>query len=138
MSTSFIEIRTEGFSDILNITDQINQEIMKSNIAQGICLVSVPGSTASITTLEFESGAVQDLKNALEHIAPQDGCYIHNEKWGDGNGFSHIRSALLGPSLSLPFSGGLLNIGTWQQLILIDHDNRSRNRRIMVYLLGDR
>jgi secondary thiamine-phosphate synthase enzyme len=97
----------------------------------------VPGSTASVTTIEFESGAVSDLQRAVRELAPDDREYDHNKKWHDGNGFAHVRAALMGPGLSVPFSSGRLLLGTWQQIVLVDHDNRPRDREIVVQMVGE-
>jgi secondary thiamine-phosphate synthase enzyme len=99
-------------------------------------MVFVPGSTGAVTTIEFESGAVNDLKRAIEQIAPRDGEYEHNLRWHDGNGYSHVRAALMGPSLVLPISEGRVQTGTWQQIVLCDYDNRPRSRRIQLQVLG--
>ena len=110
--------------------------VSASEILEGTVVVFVPGSTGAITTIEFESGAVADLKRALERIAPQDAEYEHNLRWGDGNGYSHVRASLMGPSRSFPVRDGRLALGTWQQVILLDFDNRPRQRTVMVQLLG--
>jgi secondary thiamine-phosphate synthase enzyme len=99
--------------------------------------VFVPGSTAGITTIEFESGVIEDLKKAIERIAPQGIPYAHDARWRDGNGFSHVRAALLGPAITVPFDEGQLQLGTWQQIILIDFDNRPRTREVIVQILGE-
>jgi len=103
------------------------------------CLITIicPGSTGSITTIEYESGVLQDLKDALERIAPSDIPYEHNKRWGDGNGFSHVRAALMKPSLTIPLVNGKLTLGTWQQIVFIDFDNRGRHRDIIVQIIGD-
>ena len=100
-------------------------------------MVFVPGSTAGLTTMEFESGAVVDLKSAIDRLAPEGMAYAHDARWGDGNGFSHVRAALLGPSLSLPLREGALVTGTWQQIVLVDFDNRPRSRRVEIQIIGD-
>lgn len=102
----------------------------------GLLNITVPGSTAGVTTIEYESGCVSDLQRALDEIAPQDRKYEHNEAWGDGNGFSHLRSALLGPSITLPFKEGQLQTGTWQRVVLVDNDNRSRDREVLLTTLS--
>ena len=106
-------------------------------MSSGICLVFVSGSTAGITTIEYESGAVSDLKRALEQMAPEGIEYKHNERWQDGNGFSHVRAALTGPGFAVPFQKGQLMLGTWQQIILMCHDNRPRKRNVIVQLTGE-
>ncbi|MFW2331308.1 MAG: secondary thiamine-phosphate synthase enzyme YjbQ [Nitrospinota bacterium] len=130
------KIATNGFSDIVNISDEIDSIIAKAAIETGSALIFVAGSTASITTIEYEPGAIQDLKDAIERIAPESAYYQHNERWQDGNGFSHVRAALLGSSFVAPFENRKLLTGTWQQIILIDFDNRPRERTIIVQLQG--
>ncbi|MFH1046593.1 MAG: secondary thiamine-phosphate synthase enzyme YjbQ, partial [Candidatus Omnitrophota bacterium] len=103
----------------------------------GLVTVFVPGSTAGLTTIEFEPGLVQDLKQAFEIIAPREGEYQHNIRWQDGNGFSHVRAALLGPTLTIPFSNKKMHLGTWQQITFIDFDNRPRSREIVVQIIGE-
>ena len=127
---------TQGYCDIQDLTDDVEQCVAESEIAEGLAVVAVAGSTASVTTIEYESGAVADLRRAIEQIAPQDAEYAHNLRWGDGNGFSHVRAALLGPSLCLPVHEGRLIHGTWQQVVLLDFDNGPRERRITVQVLG--
>lgn len=129
-----LTVSTNGFSEVHDLSDPINQFLQDVEGA-GLLNVAVPGSTASVTTIEYESGCVQDLQEALETIAPQNDTYKHNEKWGDGNGFSHLRSALMGPSLTLPFKKGELQNGTWQQVVLVDNDNRSRERDVLLTAL---
>ena len=135
-SDSF-EINTRGFGDILDITDKISESVKSSKIFSGIATVFVPGSTAGITTIEYESGVVADLQKAIERQAPVGLHYDHDARWGDGNGFSHIRSALMGTSFTVPFSKGNLSLGTWQQIVLCDFDNRPRKRKILVQMIGN-
>ncbi len=123
-----IKIDTKGFNDIINITDYALDFV--SEFEQGLLNVFVQGSTLGITTIEYEEGVVQDLKDAINRIAPADIEYLHNIKWGDGNGFSHVRSALIGPSIAIPIHRGNLGLGTWQQIVVIDFDNRPRKREI--------
>lgn len=137
VATSRIQIHTQGFGDIHDITQRAVQAVQKSNLQEGLLCCFVPGSTAGVTTLEFEPGLIQDLRRALETLAPQNARYEHNERWGDGNGFSHVRAALLGPSQSIPFSSGHLMLGTWQQLVLIDFDNRPRSREVIFQVVGE-
>ena len=131
------QIETKGFTDIRDITGEVAAAIGRSGLESGIAVVAVPGSTAGVTTIEFESGAVSDLKEALGRLAPEGEAYAHDARWGDGNGFSHVRAALLGPSLSLPFRDGELVTGTWQQIVLVDFDNRPRQRRVEIQLVGE-
>lgn len=130
-------IETRGWTDILDITPQVERAVSASGVQSGIVLAFTPGSTAGLTTIEYEPGAVSDLKDAIARIAPEGMAYAHDARWGDGNGFSHVRAALLGPSLSLPVRGGALVTGTWQQIVLVDFDNRPRSRRVEVQVLGD-
>ena len=126
------KISTNGFADIIDITQNVSEAIEKSAVNDGICLVFCPGSTAAITTIEYEEGAIADLKRALEKIAPMNSDYQHNKKWGDGNGYAHVRSALFNPSFCCPVENGKPVLGTWQQIVLIDFDNRPRERQIVV------
>lgn len=136
--TKDIALSTRGFSDIIDITPQAAEAVEKSGIADGIFTAFVSGSTAGITTVEYEPGLVEDLKAALERLVPSDGAYAHNQAWGDGNGFSHVRAALLGPSCSCPVRNGKLLLGTWQQIVVIDFDNRPRQRNIVVQVMGEK
>ena len=123
---------TTAETDILDLTPEVGRFVAQSGVQEGWALLFVPGSTAALTTLEFESGAVRDLERAVERLAPRDAEYEHNLRWHDGNGYSHVRAALLGPSLSVPIIGGELATGTWQQIVLCDFDNKPRNRRILL------
>ena len=129
--------KTRGMTDIIDITSHIKREVEESGLKDGIVVIFIPGSTAGITTIEYETGVLQDLVEAIERIAPQSIHYHHDARWGDGNGFAHVRSALLGPSLSVPFNSGKLQLGTWQQIVLIDFDNRPRQRNIVLEILGE-
>jgi secondary thiamine-phosphate synthase enzyme len=137
LKTTTFHLRTRGGNDVLDITSNVQSILAKSSLGSGIVTVFVPGSTAGITTIEFESGAVADLKRAIERLAPENMHYEHDARWGDGNGFAHVRAALMGPSLSIPFSGGTLSLGTWQQVVLVDFDNRPREREVTVQILGE-
>jgi secondary thiamine-phosphate synthase enzyme len=130
-------ISTHGFTDVHDVTGRVGDCVRKSGITNGIVIVFVPGSTAGITTIEFERGAVEDLQRAIERIAPQEIAYAHDARWDDGNGFAHVRAALLGPSLAIPLRNGELLTGTWQQIVLVDFDNRPRKREIVVTVTGD-
>ena len=130
-------VETKGFTDVLDITPQVERIVSASGVRSGIVLVFTPGSTAGLTTIEYEPGAVSDLKDAVARLAPEGIAYAHDARWGDGNGFSHVRAALLGPSLSLPVRGGAPVTGTWQQIVLVDFDNRPRSRRVEVQIIGD-
>jgi len=135
--TKNFELSTKGFSDVVDITGKVAQCIADSGLGAGIALVFVAGSTAGVTTIEYESGAVSDLKRALEALASEGREYAHNQRWHDGNGFSHVRSALTGPGFSAPFANGRLLLGTWQQIVLMDHDNRGRRREVIVQMVGE-
>jgi secondary thiamine-phosphate synthase enzyme len=135
--TCTITFRTEGFADCRDITRELERCLRDSRIMNGLLTVMVTGSTAAVTTIEYEPGAVEDLKQALERIAPMDIPYAHNERWGDGNGFAHVRAALMKPSLGIPIIDGKLCLGTWQQVICMDFDNRPRNRSLVVQVLGE-
>ena len=129
-------LRTQGWNDVSDITDRVASSVRSSGVRDGIVTVFVPGSTAGITTIEHEPGAVADLQRAIDRLAPADSHYDHDQRWGDGNGFAHVRAALLGPSLSIPVSQGRMELGTWQQIVLIDFDNRPRDREVIVQTLG--
>ena len=130
------QIETQGHSQTLDITTPVLRIVEHQGLAEGLVTVFVPGATASVTTLEYEPGAVSDLGQAVEEMAPEGEVYKHDARWGDGNGFSHVRAALLGPSLCVPVSQGQLCLGTWQQIVVLDHDNRPRQRRVLVQVMG--
>ncbi len=132
-----LTLGTQGDTDIIDITQDIEEIVHTSGINDGILCLFVPGSTASLTTIEAESGVINDLKSAIERMAPLDISYEHDKRWGDGNGHAHVRAAILGPSLSMPVSNGKLLHGTWQQIVLIDFDNRPRERNIHVHIIGE-
>ena len=132
-----ITFDTKGHSDIIDITQQVQQNIRNTGMKNGSVLIFVPGATGALTTIEYEPGLVSDLQDALERIAPQGLEYAHNLKWGDGNGHSHVRASLMGPSLTVPFLDGKMTLGTWQQIIFIDLDNRSRSRKLVVQMTGE-
>jgi secondary thiamine-phosphate synthase enzyme len=129
-------VSTRGHCDVLDITARVAKIVAESNIATGIVNISGRGSTLGITTLEFESGCVADLRRALEKIAPENSEYAHNARWGDNNGYSHLRSALVGTAKSFPLADGKLGLGTWQQIVLCDFDERGRDREITVTIVG--
>jgi len=130
-------VQTQGLNDTHDLTSRVEGIVRKAKLTNGLVTVFVPGSTAGVTTIEFENGVVGDLKKAIERLAPQNIPYDHDRRWGDGNGFAHVRAALLGPSLTVPVSDGEIQLGTWQQIVLIDFDNRPRNREVVVQTLGD-
>ncbi len=134
--TDKILVNTKGFTDIIDITNQVQTCVQKHNVKDGMVHVFVIGSTASVTTIEYEPGLLEDIKEALEVIAPTTKEYHHDAKWHDGNGFSHVRSALVGNSVVVPLMGGAMQLGTWQQIILLDFDNRSRARNIIVQVIS--
>ncbi len=136
LESTVLERSTTANTDILDLTREVEDFVSGTGIDRGWLTIFVPGSTAAVTTLEFESGAVNDLKRAIERLAPGDAEYEHNLRWGDGNGYSHVRAALMGPSLTLPVQEGRVEHGTWQQIVLCDFDNRPRERRIEVQILG--
>ena len=136
LETTTLEVRTTAETDILDLSEEVRRFVGSTDIRQGWVLLFVPGSTGAITTIEYESGALNDLRRTLEQIAPADGEYEHNLRWHDGNGYSHVRAALMGPSLVLPVLHGQPVTGTWQQIVLCDFDNRPRQRRVEVQVMG--
>jgi secondary thiamine-phosphate synthase enzyme len=134
---SQLRIQTTAGTDILDLTDPVTELVEESNIENGTVTLFIPGSTGALTTIEFEKGVINDLREAIERTAPVDLYYEHNERWGDGNGYSHVRAALLGPSLQIPLIQGNMVLGTWQQIVLLDFDNRPRQRRIVVQVTGE-
>lgn len=137
VNSSTIHVKTHGFSDVHDLTEKVRETLANSKLTNGVVTIFVPGSTAGITTIEFEPGAVEDLKRAIERIAPHGIHYDHDARWDDGNGFAHVRAALLGPSLSIPFVNRELRLGTWQQIILVDFDNRPRVREVFLQFVGE-
>lgn len=131
-----VSLNTKGFGDTQDITDAVVSILDNSAVQNGLVTVFCQGSTGTITTIEFEPGVVRDLREALEKIAPSGIPYDHDKAWGDGNGFSHVRAAMMKPSLSVPVIGGKLVLGAWQQIVFIDFDNRPRNRKILVQVIG--
>ncbi|HWP83519.1 MAG TPA: secondary thiamine-phosphate synthase enzyme YjbQ [Bacteroidota bacterium] len=134
--TESLSISTKGNADIVDITDRVDACLSKHSLREGNVTVFVSGSTAAVTTTEYEPGLLKDIPAAFERIAPQSARYAHDDTWHDGNGHSHVRAALLGPSLTVPFSKGKLLLGTWQQIVLVDFDNRPRRRDIVIQLIG--
>ncbi|WP_424359940.1 secondary thiamine-phosphate synthase enzyme YjbQ [Methanocella sp. MCL-LM] len=134
--TRTLTVETRGHDDMINLTDQVGQVVASGDIKEGIVTVFVPGSTASITTIEYEPGLQQDLPRALERLAPSDASYEHDLKWGDGNGMSHVRAATMGPDIVVPFKEKSLLLGTWQQIVIVDFDVRPRRREVIVQVLG--
>ena len=136
ISTHDIHLKTKGFSDIHNLTPEVERIISESGIDEGFCHVFAVGSTASISTMEFEPALVQDIKEKLEEFASKDERSHHSETWGDDNGFSHIRATFMGPGITVPIRDGKPILGTWQQVVVIDHDNRPRDRHVVVQVIG--
>ncbi len=137
ITSNTIDLSTKGHCDIIDITLQIEQQLARSLMSNGLATVFVTGSTAGITTIEYEPGLIADLKDAWHRLVPEDIPYAHDQAWGDGNGYSHIRASLLGCSLVIPFKNKKLALGTWQQVVLVDFDNRPRQRQLVVQLMGE-
>ena len=135
--TREITLNSRGECDIIDITPDIEQEVAKAGMAKGVVTIFVAGSTAGLTTIEFESGVLADLQGMWERIVPKDITYAHDRRWGDGNGYSHVRASLLGASLTVPFSNKRLMVGTWQQIVLVDFDNRPRSRQVILQIMGE-
>ncbi len=132
-----LEIKTKGHYDFIDITDKVRLLVEKSDIKDGAVLVFVPGSTASVTTMEYEEGIKKDLIKVFENIAPENADYEHHKKWGDRNGAAHIKSALMRTSLTVPVENGKLSLGTWQQIVLIDFDEKEREREITIKIVKE-
>jgi secondary thiamine-phosphate synthase enzyme len=132
-----IYLKTEGNAEMMDITKQVMAAVSDSGIENGIVTIFLPGSTGAITTIEYESGLEEDMKNALNRVFPENIDYKHNLRWGDGNGHSHIRASFLGPSLTIPFVNKKLQLGTWQQIVFIDLDNRPRSRKLILQIIGE-
>jgi secondary thiamine-phosphate synthase enzyme len=137
VKTLSIQLSTSGNADMIDITDQARDRVAESGLSNGIVTIFCPSATSALTTIEYESGCLSDLKRLFDEIAPQNQHYAHNARWGDGNGHSHVRAALLKASLTVPFVSGRLTLGTWQQIIYVDFDNRSRNRELVVQVIGE-
>ncbi len=135
--TEHIDFQTNGNAEMTDLTAKVARALERSGLENGVVVIFVSGATGAVTTIEFEPGLVEDMKDALERIAPQEIEYAHNKRWGDGNGHSHIRASVIGPSLTVPFSEGKLLLGTWQQIVFLDLDNRPRYRRIVVQIMGE-
>jgi len=135
--TDAIRLRTRGHNDAHDLTRSVETIVSASGVREGVVVVHTPSSTSAVTTIEFEAGALDDLRRALDEIAPADRDYRHNLAWGDGNGHAHLRAALLGPSLSLPIVAGRIRLGDWQQILFLDFDVRAREREIVVQVVGE-
>jgi len=134
--SKYLEFET-AIDDVIDITGDTAVAVQASGLRSGIAVIFVPGATGAVTTLEFEPGLVHDIKITLSRMAPKNIEYAHDQKWEDGNGHSHIRASMIGPSLTVPFAGGKLLLGTWQQIVFLEMDNRPRKRRIIVQILGE-
>jgi secondary thiamine-phosphate synthase enzyme len=132
-----LHLRTQGNYEVQDITPQVEKAVRDSGLGAGIVTIFCPGSTGGLTTIEYENGVVADLGQVLDEIAPPDRDYRHHLRWGDDNGHSHVRSALIGPSLTVPFVEGRLTLGTWQQIVFLDFDTRARSRRLVLQILGE-
>lgn len=136
IETKYIDFETHS-GEIVDITAKVQNNLDSTSLKSGVVVIFVPGATGAVTTIEYEDGLVADLGYALQRIAPQDLDYAHNLRWHDGNGHSHIRASLLGPSLVVPFSGRKLMLGTWQQIVFLELDNRNRHRKVVVQIMGE-
>ena len=137
VTSSSIQLSTRGDSDIHDITGNVAKQVSQSGLKNGTVTIFCPSSTSALTTIEYESGALSDLRRLFDEIVSPNRVYAHNERWHDGNGHSHVRAALLGPSLTIPFVDGHMTLGTWQQVIYVDFDNRPRQRKLIVQLIGE-
>jgi secondary thiamine-phosphate synthase enzyme len=135
--TEKINIQTKGEGDIVDITSEVERRVSQSGIESGTVTVFINGSTAGVTTIEYEPGVVSDFKAMWDRLVPRDIPYRHDQRWGDGNGYSHVRASTLGPSLVVPFSNRALLLGTWQQIVVVDFDNRPRSREIVLQIIGE-
>jgi secondary thiamine-phosphate synthase enzyme len=135
--TDHIDAKTRSENDIMDITDEVQRAVSDSGIRAGIATIFVPGSTAAVTTIEFEPGLEEDFPRMLNRVAPAELEYEHEKRWHDGNGRSHVKAALVGPSLTVPFVDGNLTLGTWQQIVLVELDTRPRSRRIVIQIMGE-
>jgi secondary thiamine-phosphate synthase enzyme len=136
MHRKTVEFSTSAEMDIIDLSGDVETFLADAGIGDGLLILFTPGSTAGITTIEYESGCLSDLRRAMEHLAPRGAEYAHNLRWGDGNGYSHVRAALLGPSLAVPIRDGRADTGTWQQLVLCDFDNRPRRRKVTLQAMA--
>ncbi len=137
IKTFTLQFQTRGNGDIRDITDAVAQQVLASELKNGTATLFTPSATSALTTIEYESGCISDLQRLFDEIVDPSRDYAHNARWHDGNGHSHVRAALLGPSLSVPFVEQRLTLGTWQQIIFVDFDNRARRREIIVQVIGE-
>ena len=135
--TKTLSFQTKGENDILDITDEVIQAVNTTKLENGIVTIFIPGATGALTTIEYEPGLLIDLPNILEKIAPKNFLYEHEKRWHDGNGHSHVRASLIGPSITVPFVKGNLTLGTWQQIVFLELDARSRRRKIILQIIGE-
>jgi len=135
--TKELELRTRGNCDVLDVTPQVAQAVQQSGVQAGVVTVFCPGSTGGLTTIEYENGVIADLQQVFDQLAPPGRDYRHHLRWGDDNGHAHVRAALIGPSLSVPFVQGRLTLGTWQQIVFLDFDTGPRTRRLVVQIMGE-
>jgi secondary thiamine-phosphate synthase enzyme len=132
-----IQLTTRGEGDVADLTDAVVRVVLESNLSSGIITIFCPSATSALTTIEYEQGCVEDLQRLFNELVPPNRDYAHNARWGDGNGHSHVRAALLKPSLTVPFIEGQLTLGTWQQIVYVDFDNRPRHRNLITQIIGE-
>ncbi len=137
VKTKRLKLSTKGRDHIVDITGEVAEAVSASKVVNGLVTVFIYGSTASVTTVEYEPGLVRDIKTIDEKLIPSSVSYAHDATWGDANGYAHLRASLYGPSLSVPIEKGAMTLGTWQQIIVIDHDNRPRNREVIIQIVGE-
>ncbi|NQT81570.1 YjbQ family protein [bacterium] len=137
VATRRVNLETQGNCDIRDITGEVRGQLRQTGMKDGAVTIFVPGATGGVTTVEFEDGLVRDLKELFDSVAPEGKRYYHDERWHDGNGHSHVRASLLGPSLTVPFCDGELILGTWQQIVFVDFDTRRRSRRLVLQFIGE-
>lgn len=135
--TGYVEISTRGHNDIIDVTPGVRDVLSQSGLKEGQATVFASGSTAGVTSIEYEPGLLRDIPEILEKFAPMHDRYHHDDTWGDGNGYAHVRAAMVGASFTVPFTEGRFLLGTWQQIVVMDFDNRSRQRKIVVQLMGE-
>ena len=138
VATKTFEVKSKGENEVLDITGDVQKAVAACGLSSGVTTVFVPGSTAAITTMEFEPGLVKDFPGMLERVAPKSGVeYEHQRRWHDGNGHSHVKASLVGPSISIPFVDGELVLGEWQQVVMVEFDVRPRTRKVVVQVIGE-
>ncbi len=137
VKTGSLQVSTQGHADIVDITSHVAEVVIRSGLQNGIVTIFCPSATSALTTVEYESGCVSDLQRLFDELAPPGRDYAHEARWHDGNGHSHVRAALLGPSLTIPFVDKRLTLGTWQQIVFVDFDNRSRQRELVAQMIGE-